>query len=371
MKKIYTLTYNNAYNYGALLQAFALQTALNSLGGNVSVINQKLHKERFHNQISFSKSGIKEFFYCFRHLNRYMAFLKASHKMKRFHDTLLNLTPPIRKISDFQTFVSDADKYVVGSDQVWSSSFTNPPSFFSQFLLEWCPKHAQRFSYAASTGRSVIPKSLQEQFVVAVNKFEYVSVREESSRRFLKEELGIQARRDCDPVFLLNIDEWNRLLDKKKLIQEPYILCFELTSTDYYSKLVEQLCRNKKYKIVLVSRNYYSSLRGQINYNSAGPLEFLQLIRDAEYVITTSFHGTAFSLLFEKQFYACLSSNPPERIIDLLSLVGAEDRIINSRNYETINFDQTLDYSIPRMKLKRWREDSLSYIDIIVNGDKK
>lgn len=300
MGKIYTLTYNNAYNYGALLQAYALQTAIKIVGGYTAVINQQLHQERFHTKIDFSKSGIRELIYCLKNMGRYFAFRKAAQRMKSFHDTMLELTPPVKKMEDFHTLVSDADKYIVGSDQVWSSGFTNPPSFFKQFLLDWCPDNSERYSYAASSGKSVIPESLREKFVDSVSSYECVSVREESSKRFLQDCLGINARKDCDPVFLLNVNEWKSLLDQERIIKEPYILCFELSSTEYFTKLVQNLRHNGKYKVVLVSRNYYSALRGDINYNSGGPLEFLRLIRDAEYVVTTSFHGTAFSLIFEK-----------------------------------------------------------------------
>lgn len=373
---IYTLTYNNAYNYGVLLQAYALQRVMHEMSGDtVKVINQQLHQERFHGKIGCSKSGLRELYYTVSHFGRYSAFKKAAARMKDFQNNMLFLTDPIYTMKDFQTIAGNADTYVVGSDQVWTSGFTNPPSFFSQFLLEWCPQNAKRYSYAASTGRTDIPEVLHDEIKAALRSFEQVSVREESSRQYFEQRLGIKARKDCDPVFLLTADEWKSLLNPSRVIEEPYVLCFELSCPAYFADLVNTLKETSNDKVVLVSRNYYSSLCGEIDCNDAGPLEFLRLIRDAECVITTSFHGTAFSLLFGKKFYSCLSSNPPERIIDLLKMTFTEDRIVTEHNFAQIDIQKQIDYSKTNNVIEQWRNSSRAYITEIIAdrnyGDKK
>lgn len=370
--KICTVTFNYSENYGAQLQCYALQKALSDCGADVKVANLRLNKERILRKFKLSRSGLRELFFDITHLSRYKDFKVASNRFIDFQNKMLSLTKVIKSTSEFSSVVGGVDVCIVGSDQVWNPLFYGKPHFKEPFLLKNIPSNIQKYSYAASVGYPTIPKEVESEFKIALKTYEEISLRENSTKNYIQTVLGIPARTDIDPIFLLKKEDWYQQINPDRLIDEPYILCFELSTPAYFDKFLKRIKNEYRQmiKVVLLSRNFYSMLSGDINIYDAGPWEFLRLIRDAEIVISTSFHACAFSVLFNKNFFACLSKHPPERIINLLSIVGLKDRIISEKNFGSVNLENSINYSEANCKIENERNKSLSYIKRIIRGKK-
>lgn len=364
--KTYILTFNNASNHGALLQCYALYKIVSTLCIETKVVNLQFNKEKILRKFKISRSGFKEQIFNFRNINKYFDFFKARKRMVKFHNSMLSLTKPVHNMKELKSIASDASIYIVGSDQVWNPCFSYPEKFNEQFLLEWVPEHAKRYSYAASMGHDYLPLHLKERFKDALSKFQDVSFRENSSSISISKEFGIMTRTDIDPVFLLEKEDWEKILPQNRIFKDPYILIFELSTPDYFKDVVKEIKKLTDKKIVLISRNFYSTLKGDIQANDAGPTEFLRWIYDADFIVTTSFHATAFSIIFNKNFYSCLSKNPPERIINMLREFDLQKQILNEANYKDINLQIEVDYSNVKKKLYDKRAESLKYLQSIL-----
>lgn len=183
-----------------------------------------------------------------------------------------------------------------------------------------------------SIGLQSLPNELKAEFRKRVSRFDYVSVREKQAQKILAE-LGIKSDVSPDPTLLLNKEEWNAIA--RETIKNPYILCYFVSYPKGIEKVVEEVQKKygKKYSIVNLMTSEESSKIGDIKIRDAGPREFLGLFKNANYIITSSFHGTVFSIINRKPFVTTLYKSTSSRVVELLYSLSLEDRIISPTNY--------------------------------------
>ena len=326
--KIGVLTFHGSYNYGSVLQAYALQTYIEKLASQTGIrceyeiLNYRPAEQKklyAKPQLSSVRNLVKRLMY-----EPYRGKLdEQGRKFETFIGQYLNIT---REFTDSEMLPSFTEKYDVllaGSDQIWN---VRARDFTYGYLFEGCTSH--KVSYAASLGPLEIDWSQydKERYVSDLKEFERISVREEKSREQLNKICpDLSCETHIDPTLLLDARDWRALSSGMNVNDGNYILFYCLEPRAEHLKAAESL--SQKTGLPVVATKY----RGKADYFNhfmklydAGPCDFISLIDNAAIVLTSSFHGVAFSLLFQKPFYV-LDGSIDGRIHDLLKLSGALD----------------------------------------------
>lgn len=329
MKKIGILTFCNADNYGAVLQAAALQKYLKDNNFESEFINLKFNKDIKINNNNDNKI-----------IRKQTAIEKVKNKLSRlkfklFRKRFLNISEDVIWGDEgINNKKLDYFKYIVGSDQVWNTDITN---FTKAFYLNFIDEN--KISYAGSFGKSKLNSTEIKWSLEEFPKFEKLSVRERSAYEFLKSN-NIDAELVCDPVFLLNQEEWKNFMKLKSNNKSKYILVYymepsnELKETVNYFK--EKL--NLSIKYICGGNNVLDNVKNEFKDD---PIKFLNDIYNAEFIITNSFHAVAFSIIFKKKFVVISHSKWNSRLDSLLTIAGYEEQCI--KNIKQINDNYILD----------------------------
>lgn len=337
--KIGILTFHDADNYGAVLQAYALKMAISKYE-ECQIINY--YNAYFHGEDKRSvKQNIKELFYA-------KAFQKKKDGFQKFREEYLTGNIPWVTKDKLFELNEMYDLFVVGSDQVWNLSCSGESD---SYFLPFVKSDNKKVSFAASFG-SFAPK-LDKKYIDYIRKFSFVSVREKSGKDFLNKN-GIMSIKLLDPIFLLQKEKWNELTQKSK---QRYILVYEVVNGKDMLEFAKKLSVKTRLPIHFITASRKPQLKVKA-IRDADPLEWLSQIRNAEYVITNSFHGLAFSLIFNRQFYVELLSNSTTnaRILELLETIGEKKRIITEAENAEIDFTKINDL------IAEERTRSMSYI---------
>lgn len=372
--EIKTITCHHVYNYGASLQAYALQHYLESLGHEVEIIdfNPWFHCDRY-NPFWMPKNAIGRAAQIIKILPfmRYIWYPYKAYKggmfktwgrkaaFDAFEKEYYHLTP-IKYYSSEQLQKNPprADVYVAGSDQIWNTFSENgkEPGYYLDFGKE----SIKRISYAASLASSTIKEEYKVFIKEKLARFNAISVREKTGAKLLAD-LGIDnISVVLDPVFLLDKSEWQQLSLKGNLYglsHESYVLVYDFLGNDNdLISFVKKYAEKKSLRIVSIN-DFSERDYADININNAGPLEFLSLIDNAACVVASSFHATAFSVIFEKEFYTfnLKGHNNSSRMLDFLSSIGLQDRM-NSEKIVDNSIDWKKISSNLLLKLKQSKE---------------
>lgn len=257
---------------------------------------------------------------------------------------------------------------LLGSDQLWL-----PVNVIADYYtLNWVPDSINKISYSTSFGISEIPQKYEHLYKQFLKRINHVSVREETGVKII-EKLGIHANLVCDPTLLLSSEQWKKEALDHSLIKERYILCYFLGNNIEHRKFAERLRAYTGYKIISLNHadeyvKYSDSYADHMPYD-VGPREWLSLIEHAEYICTDSFHGTVFSLLFNKIFF-CFKRYSTEnkmstnsRLHSLLKILDVnENRILNGSEdvHDVIAYD--IDYQKINTKIGDVREQSIKWL---------
>ena len=326
--KLGILTFHAAHNYGAVLQAYGLLNYLSSLGHEVYVIDYRPDSIRRgvnrgipalpKNPLKLCKTLVEEFSIRKDRLKRF-------DKFEEFIIKELNLFP-------FDTVkLEEFDRIFIGSDQVWNKSLLNnkfDPVYMGASFS------ARYVSYAASMGWYQVEDDDIAVLKQYLSNFEAISVRETDTSTFLTEITGTNIHVTCDPTLLLKREEWTKLYVPTN--KKGYVLCYNLLNSNDCQALAEDLAKSKGLEIINLVPSV-SKKSPKSSCQSAGPKDFISYIMDAEYVVTSSFHGTVFSILFDKEFYSVGLSNYGGRIRSLLRTIGLEDRMIVPKDLNNLS----------------------------------
>lgn len=257
---------------------------------------------------------------------------------------------------------------LVGSDQLWL-----PVNIVADYYtLNFVPENVNKISFATSFGVSQIPEKYKEQYKKFLNRIENLSVREDAGVKLVKSLTDRDAKLVCDPTLLFNKEEWMAIQKEERLIKEKYIFCYFLGKTIEYRKFAERLKEKTGYKIVSLNHldeyvKYSDQFADEAPFD-IGPSEFLNLIRNAEFVCTDSFHGTVFSLINQKKFFVFrryqnkskVSTN--SRLDSLLKIVNLSDRMLNGDEAVEGLMEKEIDYEVVSHKLEEFREESKEFL---------
>lgn len=368
MNSIGIITIHKINNYGSVFQAYALQRVCEQLGYRVEIIDYKF-PNKYHldnpyvnkNKVQPSEprwikvlfagalirqhKGIADF--VARHQNLSVSSFRSPNELAQ--------TPP------------QYDIYITGSDQLWSPRHCNGDP---AFMLHFAPDNALKISYAASIGSNSIPEQLHESYRTLLSRYAHISVRESSSVGLIETVVGRPASVVLDPTLLLNKEEWNTIAAQRQLVKKPYILCYFLNYSfnafPFVEDFAEQIRRFTGYQLVHVARPPHQfNLHNRIYKVGASPEEFLALVRDAELVLTTSFHGTAFAINFGRPVFSIVEDKnaADSRQADLLRKLNLDENIVSVKDCFPKPSIARYDTETEQARLDRLRAESLNFLE--------
>lgn len=364
MKKVSIITILDNTNFGTYLQVVALGQVLKEKGCEVEVVKYIRKHTRILYKIrkAFSRFSPKTLYTLFVRIP-VMAFLRW--KDYQFVSKYLLLSKTYTSFEELKRKPPEAGLYLTGSDQVWNSIYNN--GIDRAYYLDYAPIRAKRCAYAASIGQGQIPKEEAAEIKGLLSNYALISVREKNAVDLLKE-LGVDSELVLDPTLLLPGKKWVELVDCSCFNKtEPYLLVYSVETTKE-NKVIEtvakRIAQEKQLKIYGI---YYGGIESKLaccdrNFYYATPDKFISLFSQADFVVVSSFHGTAFSINFNKNFITVSPARFNSRIDSLLELSNLKDKCIAT--YEEL-FEQyyNYDYSTVNQILTLEREKSNLYID--------
>ena len=258
--------------------------------------------------------------------------------------------------------------FVVGSDQLWLPSNIEA----DYYTLNFVPDNVSKIALSTSFGISKLPKRQAQKAAKFLKRLDFCSVRELSGQKIVKDLTGRDVPVVCDPTILFTAEEWGCITENERFIKELYLFCYFLGNNPEQREFVKRFKDKTGYKIVQLQHcdEYIKSDVEFPDYTpyNVGPAEFVQLIRDAEYVFTDSFHASVFSLLYEKRFFTFRRYNNDSivstngRLYSLLSMVGLEERLLKADEDVEKCMLMSIDYKNVHIKLAALREFTKRYI---------
>lgn len=322
-------------NFGTVLQAHSLYSYLEEIGYDVELVD---YCPYYMNGINSLSSGIKKIIantlnlpYFLRRDRRFTSFVEEQKMTRRYSDNAQLLAEP-----------PQADIYLIGSDQVWNKNYLcgRDPSYYLNFV-----QSPNKLSYAASVGNEMQSAAEVESLIRKIKNFRFVSFREKRSAEQLRENGRTDAKFVLDPVFLHSKEYYHQWESENP--HKGYVLAYIMEKNNFLAQAAEDIARKYHKKIIEIG-GFRSKCHSDFFDKSAGPREFLSYIRNADFVVTSSFHGTAFSLIYQKQFLSALPSRHTLRLTNILEASGTMDRLFdgsqsglrlaeNQINYKKVN----------------------------------
>lgn len=341
--KIAIMTVINTPNYGAVLQAYALQQKIESYGISCDIINYyNTFQEQKFSFMGRPKGMSFSYYLCKKVLFPYRK--KQMNTILRFQNNNLHMTKCIKESEELEKLSEEYDSFICGSDQIWNNENINNynPAYFLSFAGE-----RRKIAYAPSFAKEY--ESLSQTDIDFYKKWlpniDYLSVREESGIEIVERIIESTPQVVCDPVFLIGRQKWEKVCEIEKPENKKYIFIFLLGNTTNFEmnkKIVREaktVAKKRGLQVKLLVMGLTSLLFHSIKTPTVE--SWLALIRDSEIVYTNSFHGAVFSIIFKKVFYSCIDDNlkakENTRVFNLLHRLGLEDRLVKVS--EKIEYD--------------------------------
>ncbi len=362
--KIGILTYHRAENYGALLQAYALRTFLRQSGDDVSFIDYwpEYHVEhyRLFSWKRFRHYNIKgKLNYLFTFIIWLLPRYLRKTRLQHFMYSRLGLSSKIQYTKD-EDVTCPYDVAVYGSDQIWRRQDIHGNQYNFWYFGSPNVKAKDKITYAASMG--VIDATAHECSLIKehLRAFSAISVRERNLQSFLTD-LGFSSCLVSDPVFLLSQKEWRKLF-RQRACNEKYIFFYNLLQTPESVQFADALSKETGLPVKEINMHLqWDHIFSRRYYACASIETFLRMLSDATYVVSNSFHGVAFSLLFEKQFFAVGMRERAQRVVSLLQSAQIEERYIQGEPLQAIQMPP-IDYRLVAPKLLELENASKHYL---------
>lgn len=355
-KKVGVITFHNYDNYGAILQSYALQKRLKELGTEPEIIDYRCdYISNPFKLVNLKKKGIFNYIYgAIGHI----CYIPRRRKCNKFRNHMKYSEPVFQgkmgKVAD------KYDIYMAGSDQIWDYKLTN---FDRTYFLDFVSEGKKKCSYAASIGEHLPPQEYQKEYSELLKDFDEILVRESYGADVVEKLTGKKPACACDPTLLLTAEEWKKLLVEPKK-KGKYILVYQLGINKEIVEFTRRLQKKTGYKVVYIPFPLVGLLKCSCKV-AIGPAEWMGLFKNAEYVISDSFHGVVFSLLFNRPFFTKVDGHHKNRRVEeLLKLIHLTDRTITSVSDEKLT--EKIDFTYANQQLEKLRQDSFEQLKRII-----
>ena len=351
-------------NYRSLLQAYALQTVLEKMGYNAININYtpinevggNLAKTLVNNSRWSKNPFTKMAFLAYQ----YPSFSHTFNTFKKFRTKYLKETVEYYSSEEMKNDLSDVDIFCTGSDQVWNKLYNDnlDPAYF----LDFAPDEKKRIAYAASFGGNKFDTK-DAKYIELLKKYSYITVREDTGVSLLSE-MGLESSQVLDPTLLLNKQEWDLLVEKKEK-REPYYLIYQLKPNKQFDEYAKKISKKYHKKLIRVTPFLFQIIKcGKLVY-LPNPSEFLWFIKNADCLLTDSFHGSCFAINFNVPFIEILPGKYNARNESLLRTFKLNNRILHDYNNISI-VEEKIDYGLVNKLIAKYRIDSIKQLEKMI-----
>lgn len=370
-------------NYGSQLQAYATQLLFDKLGVEnetvcIDGLRGEINRAKYRYFLSkiFDRNTVADKMATVRKMiakktkgKDFVGKLQERNgKFKEFEQTMFRVSRRFDSKRELGEAAREYAAFVVGSDQLWLPSNIEA----DYYTLNFVPEEVCKMAFATSFGVSALPRRQAKKAELFLKRMDYISVREKSGQKLVKELSGREVPVVCDPTLMFTAEEWSAILPQERFYNEPYLFCYFLGNNPEQREWVKRVKEETGFKIVQMQHcdEYIASdeaFPDEAPYN-VGPKEFVQLIRDAEYVFTDSFHCTVFSMLFSKKFFTFRRYNNDSivstngRIYSLLSLVHQENRLLRGDEEVKSCLEGEIDYPLVHEELRKLRAFSHEWV---------
>ena len=358
MKRIVAfITVHVGFNFGSILQTIATYKVIESMQKTPLLINYIPDRVTYRRYFKNMFSGIIPFFKRAIFLPN---FIRNTYIYSSYLKKYCPMSAPIYDKDDFAKKCPVADYYMTGSDQVWNNKHNE--GFNERYYFSQTPDTAIRISFASSIGETELDKEQTVRIKSLLSRYSAISVREDSAKQLI-ESMGLKATHLLDPTFMLNKEEWKQYMEPQK-IKEAYLLIYTPYNTIDKKAIFEaaiEIAKENKLKIITFSWDWRKDPMADKTIMYASPGDFLSLMYHAHYIITNSFHGTAFSINLNKQFSVFMPSAFSTRICSIIDLCGLKDRMVID-NFDLAKSKNIIDYAIVNKILDKERNKSIEFL---------
>ncbi|MGE4585219.1 MAG: polysaccharide pyruvyl transferase family protein [Sphaerochaeta sp.] len=349
MKTVLLVTlHSQNNNFGSVIQGHSLYSYVKNLGYDVSVLD---YRPNYSNGATDFKSRIKRFAANMLFLPQ---FLIRNRRFSEFI-SMEKLTSRYTTYQELKDINMKYDIFLIGSDQVWNSEHNcgKDPAYYLEFT-----QSSAKIAYAASLGRYIKDENVIETLITNISKFRSISLRENRSVVQLTAHGMANVQYVLDPVFLFDVNHYRIMQVDCK--ESGYILAYIIHSDPLIAQVIKEIARKLNKKVIqiggLAAKCKYDKYR-----RDAGPREFLSLVDNADFVVTSSFHGTAFSLIYEKPFAVVMPHSNTLRLENILETAGLTNRVVNTMD-DITRMLEPVDYSDASKKIAAMRQISQKYL---------
>ena len=361
-----------AINYGAVLQAIALRKAINNLGYECEILDFHPINNVDGTKTVYKFNNIKRIIYSLLLFVNFVFRKENQKKILRFNEFVERngglSKNKYHSYKDLKDKLPQYDVFICGSDQIWNLNLFDDLSFFLKFEDKY-PK-SKFIAYAPSITEKL--KTVQlKKIIKNISHFTSISVREKSGANQLSDYLGYKVKNVLDPVFLLSIEQWISLEEPLE-INESYILNYGLVGSKNTVKLVNKAKKRFDIKVVNINIDPFNKFNADYNLTNLSPGNFIWLFRNADFIISSSFHGMVFSIVFQKQFLTTPASYRCSRHKNVLEILNLENRILDDNdNLDNKLSMDSIDYNQVNISLNKARNESLEYLKNSINKSGK
>lgn len=362
MKKIAIQTHPLKTNYGGILQAFALQYWLDSMGYDTIHLNRVFKADN--NILKIKQIAYRLFYFKEKAVKD-----KVNSIFKSFINKHINLSVPLYSHKEWYNYIKNnsIDMLITGSDQVWRKEYTG--AFFNEYFLNTKATNLniKKVSYAASFGVDNIDQNYIDRIADLLHDFDAISVREDSGVKILKDNFNIDATHLIDPTMLLTADQYINIFNLKKEAKKPFVLAYVLDKNSEKQSIIAEVEEQLKIRTQFVygAEVTKQTWRDKDIVNKPSIEQWLQSFYNAEFVVTDSFHGTVFAILFNKPFIAIANKNRGlTRFTSLLDLFNLSDRLVSELDdVELKRINHDIDFETINLIIEREQNKAKSFFD--------
>lgn len=367
--KVDVITRHAVANYGSILQTYATQSIIESLGFDCNIINYVREDEKGKNIWKMLLKRSKKWNKNFITRSIYKAIQSPNYtysynKFLQFRKKLLKETREYNSIKELREEIPEADVYCTGSDQVWGNIGNVP--YDETYFLKFVPKYKKCIAYSASFGKEINDERMLSNLNYLLEDYKSILVRENTAVDIIKKTGIDNVKQVLDPTLLLDKEKLSNLTTNIKEKKE-YVLVYQLHDNKKFEKYAKKFAKKAKLKLIRISPAINNIFKSGNTVFMPTPQEFLSYIKNARYIITDSFHGTVFSILFNKDFIDILPGKSATRIESMLSLTCLEDRIL--KDYNDFSFiNKKIEFENVNDIIKEQRKRSINLLkEAIVN----
>ncbi|MBQ8969411.1 MAG: polysaccharide pyruvyl transferase family protein [Bacteroidaceae bacterium] len=360
--KVEIITLHRITNFGSMLQTYATQTAIEKLGHEAEVLDFVPEGISF-KRGCWPKNNVPAWKKLIKLPPLFVVNLIEYHDVNRFLRKYIHLSR--KRYSCYQDIINDiplADAYLSGSDQVWNTQNNNPPEDLKAYYLGFAPEGKKRIAYAGSFGKNSFTPEEEAIIKEYIAKYDHISVREDDGLKILHQfgfDKGVHV---VDPTLLLRGDDWRKFASVKNAPKPGYVFVYNLNRNGLIKEVAQAIAKEKGLRIINFA-DTFDFIKGAENRFGNSAEDFVNHIAHADYVVTDSFHGTAFSLNLNRQVIVVKAPRYNSRIESILRIAGLLDtRLVGSVTEGLMAASSSIDYQLVNPRIGEVRKKSHEYL---------